>query len=109
MESFPAPSPELVLVLFGEPPLMLTPTGLAPARGVLALGSGGAPGFLPSGDMDTRAARFPGGGATGAGGPGVAESATSAGPEPLGELSAAATSGAGSAAPSCLRSAARGA
>src|SRR5262245_20181009 len=127
MESLPAASPEVVLGDLGEPPVMLMPpiaplalpAPLPPAAcsaplSPLELGfaSGeppGTPGFFPSGEMATRAARFPGGGTTGAGGPGVAESATSVCPEPSGELSGPATSGSGRAAPSCLRCAARGA
>src|SRR5215471_8397143 len=128
MESLPAPSPEAVLGALGEPPEMLMPPEFAtlalPASlppGTcsvpldpleLGLASGeppGTPGFFPSGEMVTRAARFPGGGTTGAGGPGVAESATSVCPEPSGEVSEPATSGSGRAAPSCLRCAARGA
>src|SRR5215471_21442542 len=116
MESLPAPMPETVPGAFGDPPVTLTPVELAPVAGPapvppagcslfpleFGFASGeppGTPGFFPSGEMVTRAARFPGGGATGAGGPGVAESATSVCPEPSGEVSEPATSGSGRAAP----------
>src|SRR5215475_2511147 len=102
MESFPAPRPETVLGAFGEPPLILTPAEFAPFALPLPAPPGsrvapllpfafaseeppGTPGFFPSGEIVTRAARFPGGGATGAGGPGVAERAISVCPDPLGD------------------------
>src|SRR6266404_504574 len=101
------PRPEMVLALFGAPPVMLFPTELVPAPPEFAsalavefdFASGeppGTPAAFPSGEIATRAARFPAGGATGADGPGVAESAISAWPEPLGEVSCAASSGTGS-------------
>src|SRR2546427_10452632 len=67
----------------------------------------GTPGFVPSGEIVTRAATFPAGGVTGAGGPGVAESAISVLPEPFGEGSCAATSGPEAAEPSCFLCATR--
>ena len=48
----------------GFPPLMLIPTGLFPPPAVVD-SSGeppGTPDFLPSGDMEMRAARLPAGG-----------------------------------------------
>src|SRR5580765_2811274 len=105
MESFPPPSPETVLDL-GEPPVMLIPAELVPVAPPapappaacsapllpfeLGFASGeppGTPGFFPSGEMATCAARLPGGGATGAGGPGAADKAISVCPEPFGEAS----------------------
>ncbi len=129
MTIFPAPTPETVLLLLrGDPPLMLTPAEFAPAPVpapateaacsppelplALGLASGappGTPGFRPSGEIATRAARFPAGETTGAGGPGVAERAISVCSEPFGDVSCAATSGAGSASASCLLWATRGA
>src|SRR5262249_27702647 len=128
MESFPAPSPETVLGDLGEPPVMLMPAAFAPLASPAPVppaacsatlfpfepgfASGeppGTPGFFPSGEIVTLAARFPGGGTTGAAGPGLADSAIKVCPAPFGEVSGFATPGAVSAAPSCLRCAARGA
>ena len=77
MAIFPSPRPEIELALFGEPPLMLTAMEFVPAPelapearsvpespvtfGVASGKPPGAPGFFPSGEMATRAARFPGG------------------------------------------------
>src|ERR1700730_9540053 len=76
----------------GLPPLMLIPTALFPAPlPVFA----GAPGCFPSGEIETRAARLPGGGCTGAGGAGFAESAMRAFGAPLAAVNCVApTSGA---------------
>ncbi len=84
----------MVLLAGGWPPLMLTsmpflplplpvavpsllsgPPPALPAPGMLFGEPPGTPGCLPSGEMETRAAKFPWGGTTGAGGPGVAERA----------------------------------
>src|SRR6266852_692059 len=65
---------------------------------------------LPSGEAETRAARFPCGGCTGAAGPGFAESAIKAFGAPLAAVSCVApTSGAGPASPDCVFCASRGA
>src|SRR5258708_6439098 len=121
MAIFPALIPEVTSALRGAPPEILTAVGLVPAPPAepaegfpvpFDFASGvppGAPGFFPSGEMVTRAARFPAGGATGADGPGAAESAISVCAEPFGEVSCAATSGAGSVAPSCFLCETRGA
>src|SRR5689334_15870345 len=106
MESLPAPRPETELGDLGEPPVMLIAPEFAPVAPPapippaacstplfpfeLGFASGdppGTPGFFPSGEIVTRAARFPGGGATGAGGPGLADSAIKVCPDPLGEVS----------------------
>src|SRR2546429_7606203 len=80
-----SPSPDIPLFAGGFPPRMLTsipllaalfPVLVPPllaggpptANGVPFGEPPGTPGFLPSGEMETRAARFPLGGATGAGG-----------------------------------------
>src|SRR5207245_10960089 len=67
------------------PPLMLAGPPAAPpfAAGVPFGEPPGTPGCLPSGEMETRAARFPCGGTTGAGGPGVAERAMKVAAFPL--------------------------
>src|SRR5438874_11700721 len=86
-----SPSPDIPLFAGGFPPRMLMSATLLPAlvppvlldepvAGPFAPGVSlgeptGTPGFLPSGEMETRARRFPCGGTTGAGGAGVAESA----------------------------------
>src|SRR5262245_42812719 len=106
MESLPAPKPETVLGDFGEPPVMLIPAEFVPVAPPapvapaacsapllpfeLGFASGeppGTPGFFPSGEIVTRAARLPGGGATGAGGPGAAGKAMIVCPEPFAEVS----------------------
>src|ERR1700688_1753667 len=61
-----------------EPPELSTAPPTAPL--LISVGKGlppRTPGFLPSGEMATRAVRFPCGGAVGATGPGVAERAIS--------------------------------
>src|SRR5258707_14855276 len=68
----------------------------------------GAPRCFPSGLIAMRAARFPSGGATGAGGPGVAESAMKVEEAPF-EASEEAISGEGPASTLELRAATRGA
>src|SRR5260370_12356803 len=120
MAIFPALIPEVTFALRGAPPEILTAVGLVPAPpaefaaefpvllGCASAVPPGTPGFFPSGEIVTRAARFPAGGAT-ADGPGVAESAISVCAEPFGEVSCAATSGAGSVAPSCFLCETRGA
>ncbi len=82
----PTPSPEIGLVFAPLPPLMKMPSGpwpppppALPSPAPMPEGvSPGVPGLGPSGEIETRAERFPagiaGGGATGAG---VAESAMS--------------------------------
>ncbi len=82
----PMPSPEIGLVLAPLPPLMKMPSGpwplpppaLASPATLAEAAPPGVPGLGPSGEIETRAERFPagiaGGGATGAG---VAESAMS--------------------------------
>src|ERR1700731_1301558 len=102
--------PEALFSAAGLPPLMLTPIGLFPSPPVVPdpgfvaePAFPGAPGF-PSGDMEIRAAAFPGGGCTGAGGPGVAERAMSAFALPLVAVNCVEpTSGAGAASPLCAR------
>src|SRR5438874_6081681 len=120
IEILPAPIPEVTFELRGAPPEILTavelfpaaPPAPAPAAASAPFASGapsGAPGFCPSAEIVARAARLPAGGAAGAGGPGLAESAINACAAPLGEVSCAATSGAGSAAPCCFLFETRGA
>ena len=94
---FAAPVPPLL----GAPPFALAaPLGAPP----------GTPGFLPSGERETRAARFPCGGATGAGGAGVAESAIKVAEFPFAPTTCVApTSGAGPAPPFRFFCAMRGA
>src|SRR5260370_1126169 len=86
MLNFPTPpSPETLELGFGFPPLITMPVALAPPALLLAISAvppfefeeagdpPGAPGFLPSGDIATRADKFPSGtGTTGAGGAGEA-------------------------------------
>ena len=103
VELVPAPPPEFVAEAPWSAPEFPVEFGFA------STAPPGTPGFFPSGEIVTRAARFPAGDATGAGGPGVAESAINVWPEPFGEVSCAATSGAGSAEPSCFLCATRGA
>src|SRR5204863_254095 len=70
----------------------------------------GTPGCLPSGEMETRAARFPCGATTGAGGAGDADSAMNVAAFPFVTPDCAEpTSGAGSTSPVCARCATRGA
>src|SRR2546429_5220273 len=84
-----SPRPDIPLFAGGFPPRMLTSTPLFPAfvapplvpapptAPAAAFGAPpGTPGLLPSGEIETRAARFPSGGVTGAGGAGAAERAT---------------------------------
>src|SRR2546421_2420465 len=121
------PRPELVLLAVGCPPLILTfmsffPLPLPVADPPLLVGPPplapgapfgeplGTPGCLPSGEMETCAARFPGGGVMGAGGPGAVESAMRVETFPFvtpdwAEL----TSGAGSTSLASARGARRGA
>src|SRR5580700_909032 len=124
MLNFPMlPRPETLAFGFGLPPLMMMPVALAPPALLLA-GSAvppleaegvgappGTPGFLPSGEIATRADKFPSGtGTTGAGGAGEAERAISVPVEPAGAFDAdGATSGAAASSPSCLRAPSRGA
>src|SRR5580692_9373456 len=124
MLTFPMlPRPETLAFGFGLPPLMIMPVALAPPALLLA-GSAvppleaegvgappGTPGFLPSGEIATRADKFPSGtGTTGAGGAGEAERAISVPVEPAGAFDAdGATSGAAASSPSCLRAPSRGA
>src|SRR5579884_3886809 len=85
-ELFPAPPPvpPLLAVFPSEEPFALSgPAGEPP----------GTPGVLPSGEMETRAARFPRGGCTtGAGGPGVAERAMNVAAAPFDDAGCAARS-----------------
>ena len=62
---FPEAEPPWLSAAPPRPPLLFSGKGLPP----------GTPGCLPSGEMETRAMRFPCGGALGATGPDVAESA----------------------------------
>src|SRR5580704_3713203 len=80
----PTPSPEIGPVFALLPPLMKTPSGpwppalpaLPSASPILDGVPPGAPGLGPSGEIETRAERFPAGNAgEGATGAGVAESA----------------------------------
>src|SRR6516164_3776098 len=114
LRSRPSPSPETVALGLGFPPLMLTPISLlppppksaaAPDASVALVGAvpvpAGTPGCFPSGDMETRAAKFPCGTVTaGAGGAGAAERAIRVleGP-PAMLLLAAVTSGGGTTSP----------
>src|SRR5882757_7407075 len=124
MLNFPMPPRAETLELgFGFPPLIEIPVALVPPALLLAASEvptldaedavepPGAPGFLPSGEIATRAARFPSGtGTTGAGGAGEAERAISVPVEPAGALDAeGATSGAAVSSPSCLRAPSLGA
>src|SRR4029077_3212966 len=98
MLNFPTPPrPETLELGFGFPPLMLMPVAFAPPALLLATsevppleaaGVGeppGTSGFLPSGEIATRAERFPSGtGIAGAGGAGEAERAISVPVEPAG-------------------------
>ena len=98
--------------LFPGPVPPPVPGGLAAplALGVPFCGPPGTPGCFPSGEMETRAARFPCGGATGTGGAGLAESAIKVEELPLKPASCVApTSGAGPASPACAFCAMRGA
>src|SRR5580700_7472292 len=108
MLNFPMPPrPETLAFGFGFPPLMMMPVALAPPALLLA-GSAvppleaegasappGTPGFLPSGEIATRADKFPSGtGTTGAGGAGEAERAIRVPVDPAGAFDTeAATSG----------------
>ncbi len=91
------------------PPLPGPPPAPPLAPGVPFGAPPGARGCLPSGEMETRAARFPCGSMTGAGGAGVAESAINVAVFPFATLGCAPTSGAGPASPVCARGATRGA
>src|ERR1700719_2755076 len=124
MLNFPRPPrPEKLELDFGFPPLIVMPVAFAPPALLLAatvvppLEAEGAdtppgtPGFLPSGEIATRADKFPSGtGTTGAGGAGEAERAMRVPMEPAGAADAeGATSGAAASSPSCLRAPSRGA
>ena len=105
MSFFPPPLPVPVPPRLSGPPL-------APpfALGVPFGEPPGTLGCLPSGEIETRAARFPCGGTTGEGGPGVAERAINVEAFPLATPNwAEPTSGAGSISPVCARGARRGA
>ena len=124
-----AASPEATLFASGFPPRILMSIALFPvlfpapipppvlgglvaplALGVPFCEPPGTPGCFPSGEMETCAARFPCGGATGAGGAGLAESAIKVEELPPRPASCvAATSGAGPASPVCALCAMRGA
>ena len=114
-----APRPEVPWFAGGFPPLILMsiapfpfvmPEPLPPLPPAKPPGLPDAPGCLPSGEMDKRAARFPRGGTTGAGGPGVAESAIKVAGLPSPVLACATPiSGAGLAFPVCSCGATRGA
>src|SRR6202795_5354084 len=123
MLNFPTPPKAETLALgFGLPPLIVMPVAffpppLLPAASVEppleAADAGsppGAPGFLPSGEIATRADKFPSGtGTAGAGGAGEAERAIKVPVEPAGAFDAeGATSGATASSPSCLRAPSRG-
>src|SRR5580692_541525 len=124
MLNFPTPpSPETLALGFGFPPLIVMPVALVPPALLLATSvvppfetaaagaPPGTPGFLPSGEIATRADKFPSGtGTTGEGGAGEVESAISVPVEPAGAFDAdGATSGAAASSPSCLRAPSRGA
>src|SRR5579883_1236141 len=117
-----SPRPETPVCGIGSPPLItipieLFPPAVVPGNGVppppVAGDPGappGTPGFLPSGDRETRAAKFPSGtGTTGAGGAGVAESAISVLAEPtvVFEFDGT-TSGAAATSPGCFLASKRG-
>src|ERR1700722_17240420 len=123
MLNFPRPPrPEKLELDFGFPPLIVMPVAFAPPALLLAAtvvppfeAEGvaeppGTPGFLPSGEIATRADKFPSGtGTTGAGGAGEAERAITAPAEPAGAFDVnGATSGAAASSPSCLRAPSRG-
>src|SRR5438034_1833850 len=94
------------------PPLLAEPPPEPPfAPGVPFGAPPGTPGCLPSGERETRAARFPCGGTTGAGGAGDAERAMKvAAAFPFATPDwAEATSGAGTTSVICARCATRGA
>src|SRR5258708_20567283 len=118
MRIFPIPpSPDTLEFGFGFPPLITMPVTFDPPALLLAISAvppfeadgaverPGTPGFLPAGEIATRADRLPSGtGTTGAGGAGEAESAISVPLEPAGAFDAdRATSGAAASSPSCFR------
>src|SRR6202040_1272459 len=123
MLNFPTPpKPETLALGFGFPPLMMMPVAFAPPELLLAASAfppleaedagtpPGTPGFLPSGEIATRADKFPSGtGIAGAGGAGEAERAIRVPVEPAGAFDAEGeTSGAAASSPSCLRAPSRG-
>ena len=111
MPLFTGGLPPLMLIsiaLFPFPLLVPVPPAgppAFPAAPETSLGEPpGTPGCLPSGEMESRAARFPCGGTKGAGGPGVAESAMNVAGSSFAPLvSAVPSSGAGLASPVCAR------
>src|SRR6266852_1887114 len=124
MLNFPTPPRPATLELgFGFPPLIVMPVAFGPPALLLAASAfppleaedagapPGTPGFLPSGEIATRADKFPSGtGTTGEGGAGEAESAISVPVEPAGAFDAeGATSGAAASSPACFRAPSRGA
>src|ERR1700686_4963249 len=124
MLNFPTPPKGETLALgFGLPPLIVMPVAffpppLLPAASVFppmdaedAGAPPGTPGCLPSGEIATRADKFPSGtGTAGAGGAGEAERAIRVPVEPAGAFDAEGeTSGAAARLPSCLRAPSRGA
>src|SRR5258708_6783235 len=119
--TFPtSPRRETLEFGFGFPPLVTMPVAFAPPALLLAasefppLEDAGAPpdapGFLPSGEIATRADKLPSGtGTAGAGGAGEAERAIRVPVEPAGACDAeGATSGAAASSPSCFRAPSRG-
>src|SRR3989441_12366974 len=102
---FPLPLPDPVL-----PPLS-DPLPAPPFAPGVPLGEPpGTPGCLPSGEMETRAARFPCDATTGAGGAGDADSAINVAAFPFVTPDCAEpTSGTGSTSPVCEGCATRGA
>src|SRR5450432_154323 len=97
VEFFPAELPA-----FAPPRLSGAPPAPPLVSGAAATTPPGAPSCLPSGEIATRAARLPCGGATGATGPGLADSAMSV--EELALEFWLASSGAGPLSPDCARS-----
>ncbi len=93
------------------PPLLPGPPPVPPFEpGIPFAEPPGTPACLPSGEMETRAARLPRGGTTGAGGAGAAEIAMNIAGFPFARLGCAVpTSGAGPASPVCACCAIRGA
>src|SRR5215471_197221 len=117
-----APRPETSAFGFGLPPLIEMPTELFPPP--VLLGDSAFPppeafdeatppdmsGFLPSGEIATRAARFPSGtGTTGAGGAGVAESAIKVPVEPAGAFETVGRTSGAATSPCCARAPSLGA
>src|SRR5438552_801562 len=87
VELVPAPPPEFVAEAPWSAPEFPVEFGFA------STAPPGTPGFFPSGEIVPRAARFPAGEATGAGGPGVAAGAAEVWAGPVGDVSSAGAAG----------------